>query len=78
MINSMVNELIRAVNYFPGNCQKPIKLEILATVDVDSLTVIGFMRKGLGCRCAAVPSHKTYTFYEKRWLILPFIVLSCL
>ena len=38
---------MRAVNYFLGNCQKPIKLEILATgasVDVDSLAVIGFMR----------------------------------
>ena len=40
----MVIVLIRAVNLFTGNCQKPIKLEILATgagVDVDSLTVIG-------------------------------------
>ena len=46
---SMVTELCRAVNYFPGNCQKPIKLEILATaasVDFYSLIVIGFMRKG--------------------------------
>ena len=40
--------LIRAVNHFAGNFQQPIKLEILATgaaVDVDSLTVVGFMRK---------------------------------
>ena len=44
----MVTELIRDVNYFPGNCQKPIKLEILAAqvaVCVDSRTVIGYMRK---------------------------------
>ena len=43
----MVTELIRAVNYFTGNFEQPIKLEILATeavVDVDSLTVIGLMR----------------------------------
>ena len=24
LISSMVTEMIRAVNYFPGNCQKPI------------------------------------------------------
>ena len=45
----MVTGLIRAVNYFTGNFDKPIKLEILATgaaVDVDSLTVFGFMRLG--------------------------------
>ena len=44
----MVFEPIRAVNYFPGNCQRPIKLETLATgsaVGVVSRTVIGFMRK---------------------------------
>ena len=43
----MVTELIRAVNYFTGNCQKPIILEILATgatLVVYSMTVIGFMR----------------------------------
>ena len=43
----MVTELIRAANYFTGNFQQPIKFEILATgasVDVDSLTVVGFMR----------------------------------
>ena len=37
----MVAELIRAVNYYSGNCQKPIKLEILAAafpVGVDPLT----------------------------------------
>ena len=41
--------LFRAVNYFTGNFDQPIKLEILATgaaVNVDSLTVIGFMRIG--------------------------------
>ena len=40
---------IRAVNYFTGNFDQPIKLEILATgaaVDVNSLTVIGFIRRG--------------------------------
>ena len=45
----MVTELIKAVNYFIGNFYQPIKFEILATgaaVDVDSLTVIGFMRLG--------------------------------
>ena len=45
----MVIELIKAVNYFPGNICQPIKLKIIATraaVDVDSSTVIGFMRKG--------------------------------
>ena len=45
----MLTEQIRVVNYFQGNYQKPIKLEILATgaaVFVDSLTVIGSMRKG--------------------------------
>ena len=44
----MVTELIRNVNLFPGNFLKPIKLEVLAigvAVDVDSLAVIGFMRK---------------------------------
>ena len=44
----MVTELLSAVNCFPGNCQKPIKLEVIAigaAVDVDSLTVIGFMGK---------------------------------
>ena len=43
----MVTELITAVNYFTGDFNQPIKLEILITeaaVDVDSLTVIGFMR----------------------------------
>ena len=43
----MVTELIRAVNYFTGIFNQTIKLEMLATgaeVDVDSLTVIGFMR----------------------------------
>ena len=43
-----VTELIRAVSYFPGNYQKPIKLEILAivvSVGVDSLTFIGSMMK---------------------------------
>ena len=42
----MITGLIRAVNHFTGNIDQPIKLEILATgaaVDVDSLTVIGFM-----------------------------------
>ena len=41
-------ELIIAVNYFPGNCQRPIKLETLtsgAAVNVVSRTVVGFMRK---------------------------------
>ena len=41
--------LIRPVNYFTGKFQQPIKLEILATVpaiNVDSMTVIGFMRIG--------------------------------
>ena len=45
----MVIELTRTINYFTGNFHQPIKLEILATgaaVDVDSLTVIVFMRKG--------------------------------
>ena len=45
----MVTELIRAVNYYTGNFDQPIKLEILATgaaVDVDSLAGIGFMRIG--------------------------------
>ena len=49
MISSIVIKLIRAVNYFPGNICQPIKLEVIATraiVDVDSLTVIGYMRKG--------------------------------
>ena len=35
----MVTELIRAVNYFTGNFQQPIKFELLATgaaVDVNS------------------------------------------
>ena len=47
-ISSMVTELMRAVNHFPGNNSQPIKVEILATGptgDVDSLTVIGFMWK---------------------------------
>ena len=46
----MVTGLIRTVNYFTDNFDQPIKLEILATgaaADVDSLTVIGFMRLGL-------------------------------
>ena len=45
----MATELIRAVNRSIGKFKQPIKLEILATgaaVDVDSLTVIGFMRRG--------------------------------
>ena len=45
----MVTELISAGNYFIDSFDQPIKLEILATgaaEDVDSLTVIGFMRIG--------------------------------
>ena len=42
----MVTELIRAVKYFTGSFDHPIKVEILATVDVDSLTVNEFMRIG--------------------------------
>ena len=45
----MVTELTRAVNYLTGNFDQPIRLEMLATcaaVDVDTLTVIGFMRIG--------------------------------
>ena len=43
----MVTDLIGAVNNFTGKSQQPIILEILATraaVDVDSLTVTGFIR----------------------------------
>ena len=42
----MATELMRAVNYCTGKDQ-PIKVEILAkesAVDVEPLTVIGFMR----------------------------------
>ena len=39
-------ELIRAVNYFIGNFDQPIKSKILAALDVDSLTVNGYMRIG--------------------------------
>ena len=45
----MVTKLIRAVSYFTGNFDQPIRLEILATgagVNVDPLTLIGFMRIG--------------------------------
>ena len=43
----MVTELIRAVNYFLGNCQKPIKLEIhiLAVAGADP----GFLERGFIC-----------------------------
>ena len=43
LISCMVTELIRAVNYFPGNICQPVSTG--APVDVDSLTVFGFMRK---------------------------------
>ena len=45
----MVTERIKAVNYFTGYFDQPIKLEILATgatVYVDSLAAVGFMRIG--------------------------------
>ena len=47
----MVTELIRAVNYFTGYFQQPIKLEVCGylaardPVDVDCLMAIGFIRK---------------------------------
>ena len=49
LISSMATELIRAVNYFTGDFDQPIKLELLATgaaVDVVSLAVIGIVRIG--------------------------------
>ena len=55
---------IRAVNYFPGNRQKPIILEILATraaVDVDSLTVIGFMSKSAAAKFVFYITRNSYT-----------------
>ena len=30
LINIIVTVLIRAVNYFPGYCQRPIKLQVFA------------------------------------------------
>ena len=41
----MVTELIKAVNYFTGKFELDM-LATGATVDVDFLTVLGFMRKG--------------------------------
>ena len=43
----MVTELTRAVSHFTGKFKMTIKLEILATgaaADVDSLSVVGFIR----------------------------------
>ena len=60
MVNS--GTALIAVNHFTGKLKQPIKLEILATgaaVDVDSLTVIGFMIKAIFCLLKSTPAVKT-------------------
>ena len=58
----MFTELIRAVNYFSGNICQLIKLEMIAiraVVDIDTLIVIGIMRKcGLSCHLKYTPAFK--------------------